>query len=319
MKPFHMRPSPNHLVVLDALLATHSVSETARRLGLTQSAISHTLRGLREHYGDEILVRIGDRMLPTPLAESLRQPLGAALRQLNDVAATRQSFDPASIERTYVIAMRDLYVDLFAPRLACILAWSAPKASLRIIPWDTNAIEMQLGTGVADLGIGVDPPDSTRLKSRKLFDEHYLCVAAKGVIRKPLTAKGYAGLEHIVVTRTDAVPSPIDKLLAEKGLMRRVAVRVPYFSAAVAVVAQSTLVMTAPGRTASHAARQMKLDVMPLPFEAPKFTVRLVWHERFEHDPLNIWLRAQTRPEINLDRAASRRRQSQRKAGRGLI
>jgi DNA-binding transcriptional LysR family regulator len=289
-------PSPNHLVVLDALLATHSVSETARRLGLTQSAISHTLRGLREHYGDEILVRIGDRMLPTPLAESLRQPLGAALRQLNDVAATRRSFDPASIERTYVIAMRDLYVDLFAPRLAGLLASKAPKASLKIIPWDTNAIEMQLGTGVADLGIGVDPPNSTRIKSRKLFDEHYLWVAAKGVIRKPPTAEAYAALEHIVVTRTDALPSPIDKLLAKRGLMRRVAVRVPYFSAAVAVVAQSRMVMTTPGRIARNAAQQMKLDVIPLPFEAPKFAVCLVWHTRFGHDPLNIWLRAQLGP-----------------------
>ncbi|HLZ66701.1 MAG TPA: LysR family transcriptional regulator [Aliidongia sp.] len=129
-----MSLSPNHLVVLNVLLITHSVSETARRLGLTQSAISHTLKGLRAHYGDEILVRIGDRMLPTPLAESLRQPLGAALRQLNDVATTRQRFDPASIERTYVIAMRDLYVDLIVPRLVGLLASAAPKASLKIIP-----------------------------------------------------------------------------------------------------------------------------------------------------------------------------------------
>src|SRR5271170_2707630 len=144
-----MALSPNHLVVLDVLLATQSVSEAARRLGLTQSAISHTLKGLRQHYGDEILVRIGDRMLPTPLAESLRQPLGAALRQLTDVATARQSFDPASVERTYVIAMRDLYVDLFVPRLAGKVTSDAPKASLKIIPWDTNLIEMQLGAGVA--------------------------------------------------------------------------------------------------------------------------------------------------------------------------
>jgi len=288
-----MAPLPNHLAVLDVLLATQSVSETARRLGLTQSAISHTLKGLRKHYGDEILVRIGDRMLPTPLAESLRQPLGAALRQLNDVATTRQSFDPANIERTYVIAMRDLHVDLFLPRLAGIFASNAPRASLKIVPWDTGSVEMQLATGAVDIGIGVDPPGSMQIKSRKLFDERYLCVAAKGVIRKPLTAKEYAGLEHIVVTRTDTVSSPIDKLLAEMGLARRVVMRVPYFSAALAVAAQSRLVMTAPERITRRLARQIDLKVMPLPFEVPKFAVHLVWHERFGHDPLNIWLRAQ--------------------------
>jgi DNA-binding transcriptional LysR family regulator len=296
MKQFHMSLSPNHLVVLDALLATHSVSETARRLGLTQSAISHTLKGLRRHYGDEILVRIGGRMLPTPLAESLRQPLGAALRQLNDVAATHRNFDPRSIERTYVVAMRDLYVELLIPRLAAALASNAPKASLKIIPWDTNAIETQLGAGVADLGIGVDPPASAQIKSRKLFDERFVCVAAKGVFRKPLTAADYAAREHIVVTRTDAVSGPIDKLLAGMGLTRRVLLRAPYFSAALAIVAQSRLVMTAPERIARRAARQFALEIAPLPFEAPKFAVHLIWHERFGHDPLNIWLRAQLGP-----------------------
>jgi DNA-binding transcriptional LysR family regulator len=285
--------SPNHLTVLDVLLATQSVSETARRLGLTQSAISHTLKGLRQHYGDEILVRIGDRMLPTPLAESLRQPLGAALRQLNDVATARQSFDAARIQRTYVLAMRDLYVDMLLPPLVGAFSSAAPNASLMIIPWDANSIEMQLGAGVADVGVGVDPPSSTRLKSRKLFDERYLCVAAKGVIERPLTAAGYAALRHIVVTRTDGVSSPIDELLAEMGLTRRVVLRSPYFSAALAVVAQSRLVMTAPERIARRAAQDIGLETAPLPFKAPKFAVDLVWHERFGHDPLNIWIRAQ--------------------------
>jgi DNA-binding transcriptional LysR family regulator len=288
-----MSLAPNHLVVLDVLLATHSVSETARRLGLTQSAISHTLKGLRQHYGDEILVRIGDRMLPTPLAESLRQPLAAALRQLGDVAATRQAFDPRSIERTYIVAMRDLYIDLFIPQLADALAVNAPKASLKIIPWDTNAIEMQLGTGAADLGIGVDPPNSAQITGRKLFDERFVCIAGKGVLKRSLTAQDYADLQHIVVTRTDSVSSPIDKSLAEQGLTRRVIVRIPYFASALALVAQSRMVMTAPERLARRAAQQSDLEIVPLPLNVPKFAVHLIWHERFGHDPLNLWLREQ--------------------------
>jgi DNA-binding transcriptional LysR family regulator len=288
-----MSLSPNHLVVLDVLLATQSVSEAARRLGLTQSAISHTLKGLRQHFGDEILVRIGDRMLPTPLADSLRQPLGAALRQLNNIAATRESFDPKGVERTYVIAMRDLYAELFLPRLAGALGSSAPKASLKIIPWDTNAIEAQLGAGIADLGIGVAPPSSTQIKSRKIFDESYVCVAGRGIIKKPLSTKQYSELDHLVVTRTDSETSPIDRFLALQGLSRRVVLRVPYFSAALGIVAQSRLIMTAPERIARRHGRQLKLDVVPVPFDVPEFTVHLVWHERFGHDPLNIWLRNQ--------------------------
>jgi DNA-binding transcriptional LysR family regulator len=293
-----MAPSPNHLVVLNVLLATHSVSKTAHRLGLTQSAISHTLKGLREHYGDEILVRIGDRMLPTPLAESLRQPLAAALRQLDDVTVTRRDFDPKNIERTYVIAMRDLYLDAFVPGIVDALAANAPMAGLRIVPWDTNTIEADLGTGAADIGIGVDPPGSTQVRSHKLFDERFVCVTAGGLIEKPFTASTYAALEHLVVTRTDAVSSPVDELLEKRGLIRRVALRVPYFAAAFSIVAQTRLVMTAPERIARRAARHLGLDIVPLPFKVPEFAVHLIWHERFARDPLNVWFRAQLEPVI---------------------
>jgi len=152
---------------------------------------------------------------------------------------------------------------------------------------------MQLGAGIADLGIGVDPPGSTQIKSRKLFDERYLCVAAKGTVGAPLTAEAYAGLDHVVVTRTDAVSSPIDTRLADLGLTRRVVLRLPYFSTALAIVAHGGLVMTAPESIARRAARLAELEVMPLPFETPMFAVHLVWHERFGHDPLNIWFRTQ--------------------------
>jgi DNA-binding transcriptional LysR family regulator len=212
---------------------------------------------------------------------------------MSDVAATRRNFDPQSIERTYVIAMRDLYVEMLIPRLADILALRAPKASLRVIPWDTNDIEMQLGTGVADLGIGVDPPNSTRIAGRKLLDERFVCVAAKGVLKRRLTMKDYANLRHIVVTRTDTVSSPIDLLLAEQGLTRRVGLQIPYFSAALAVVAQSAMVMTAPERLARRAIQQSELEIVPVPFAVPGFAVHIIWHERFGHDPLNRWLREQ--------------------------
>ncbi len=279
-----MRLGPNHLVVLDVLLATHSVSETARRLGLTQSAISPATR-----FSSGSVIACCRR----PWGKACVSPWPPPCASSAMSRPPRQAFDPRSIERTYIVAMRDLYIDLFIPQLADALAVNAPRASLKIIPWDTNAIEMQLGTGMADLGIGVDPPNSAQITGRKLFDERFVCIASKGVLKRSLTVQDYADLQHIVVTRTDSVSSPIDKLLAEQGLTRRVIVRTPYFASALALVAQSRMVMTAPERLARRAAQQSDLEIVRLPLDVPKFAVHLIWHERFGHDLLNLWLREQ--------------------------
>ena len=72
----------NLLVALDALLGTRSVSEAARRVSVTTSAMSHSLAALRELFGDLLLARVGGRMALTPYAESLREPLAQVLLHL---------------------------------------------------------------------------------------------------------------------------------------------------------------------------------------------------------------------------------------------
>ncbi len=289
---------PNSLIVLDVLLSTQSVSEAARQLGLTQSAVSHTLRGsgniteMRSSSGS------ADRMTADPLGGKLAATPGRgaspAPRCRGRAPELRSGEYRADLCGRHAAIFTSISSFPALPaRLPPMRPREAPKASLKIVPWDTNAIETQLGTGIADVGIGVDPPGSAQIRHRKLFDERLVCVAAKGVFERPLTVGDYAGLDHVVVMRTDAVSSPIDKLLAERDLVRRVVLRVPYFSAALGIVAQSRLVVTAPERLALRAAPQLGLEISPLPFEAPKFAVHLVWHERFGHDPLNIWLRGQ--------------------------
>src|SRR5262249_26314135 len=97
----------NLLVVLDALLAEENVSRAAERLRLTQPAISSSLGRLRRHFNDDLLVKRGRRMTPTPLAESLRAAVGEILAQIQDVADTRPHFDPASAKHTFVVVASD--------------------------------------------------------------------------------------------------------------------------------------------------------------------------------------------------------------------
>ena len=97
----------NLLVVLDALLVEESVSKTAERLNLTQPAISNALARLRHHFQDDLLVRLGRQLVPTPLAQTLRDPVRDALLQIQSIADARPSFDPKTEQRQFTIVSSD--------------------------------------------------------------------------------------------------------------------------------------------------------------------------------------------------------------------
>jgi LysR family nod box-dependent transcriptional activator len=138
MSTLHVSLSTLQLRLLDSLLGGRSVSRTGEELGLTQSAISHTLAILRRHFGDELLVRRGRTMDLPPFAESLREPVQSVLRQIEDVSSLRERFEPATMTRSCVIAALDLTISLWAPGFIQRFTASAPKASFRIIPWEAD-------------------------------------------------------------------------------------------------------------------------------------------------------------------------------------
>jgi LysR family transcriptional regulator, nod-box dependent transcriptional activator len=97
----------NLLVVLHTLLAERSISKTAERLHLSQPATSAALNRLRKALNDPILVRDGLRMVPTPRAEQLSEPIQAILTAIEQTLAVRQPFDPSTINRTFKVATND--------------------------------------------------------------------------------------------------------------------------------------------------------------------------------------------------------------------
>ncbi|MFX8620523.1 LysR family transcriptional regulator, partial [Acinetobacter baumannii] len=82
-----------------------SLTAAGDRLGLTQPAISHALRRLRERFGDPLFVRVANRMLPTDAAVRLHEPLDQAFELLNRTLQSGVVFDPRATERTFRVAM----------------------------------------------------------------------------------------------------------------------------------------------------------------------------------------------------------------------
>ncbi len=96
----------NLLVIFDALMAERNVTRAARRVGLSQPAVSNALSRLRHYLKDELFVRSADGMHPTPRALELAGDVHSALSAI-EVALDPVDFDPATAARSFSIDAND--------------------------------------------------------------------------------------------------------------------------------------------------------------------------------------------------------------------
>jgi len=320
----------NLLVAFDALVRERSVTAAARRTGVTQSALSHALRRLRDLLDDPLLVRGQRGMVLTPRAESLVLPVQGSLNALRRALSQPAGFEPHTARRAFCLATLDLFDVIVVPPLLERLRREAPGVDLTLIPTDPRQLPSQLETGEVDAAIVplVDelPVDQPQLTSesfvrRELFRDQHVCFVRRDhpALRTRASAKRaktdaamggklsletYAGLSHLLVSPQGTGPGIVDQMLAQRGLTRRVALRVPHFYAALSIVSECDLILTAPralGVLASLAAEPRAGErrtgepgtvvMLPPPLRLPSHSVHLVWHERFSHDAGHSWLR----------------------------
>lgn len=304
----------NQLVAMELLLRLGSVTQAAKRLGVTQSAMSHTLRRLRETFDDPLLVRGGAAMMPTPRALTLKTPLRAALRSLADAIAEPEAFDPATTERTFRLASPDLFDTVFFPDLLRRFAKEAPRASLTALT-GFDRLDDRLETGDLDAaivpsavgsGVQMGPPLAGDLRSRWLLDDVWTPFVRSGHPVLPqgrLAPTAFAALDHILVSPTGEGLGATDALLAEHGLSRRIAFRAPTFASGVGVAQDTNLVLVAPSAL-EHRALRWGLVALDVDLDFPRHKLHLVWHLRVEADPAHRWLRAHLQSCVEPFRAA---------------
>lgn len=282
----------NLLAMLAVLLEEESVTRAASRLGITQSAMSHRLRQMREHLDDPLLVPHGRRLIPTERARELRPRLTAALRALEAAVQPPVAFEPATSRRHFVVVGTDFGEFTALPHLLRRLDDEAPGVTLRFRP-PTPDIPDLLARGEADLAIG--PPLSARpgLVQRLLPEDPFVLVVRAGHPRfkRRASSKAYLAARHLLVMPRGAPGSALDRLLAERGLKREVAVTTGHFVSAPFLVAQSDLVWTAQESLAREATRYVDLQIMKHPIELPAFRAVMTWHERSHLDAGHRWLR----------------------------
>lgn len=293
-------PDLNLLIALDVLLAEGSVAGAARRLGLSASAMSRTLGRLRDTTGDPLLVRAGRNMVLTPYAEEIRERTQNAVFEARAILRpSSAAFNLSTLERSFTLRTNAGFIEIFGAALIAAVAAVAPLVQLRFMPKPEKTAKY-LREGLIDLEVGVLGDMGPEIRLTALYRDKFVGVVRKGHPLEhdgEITAAKYAALGHVVVSRHERGTGPVDTLLAELNLERKIATMVPGFPAALAVAQASDLValipstflLNQPGLNGNSG--EARLYVFELPVKTNEITVSLMWHPRSEADPAHRWLR----------------------------
>jgi DNA-binding transcriptional LysR family regulator len=283
----------NLLVSLDALLQEKSVTRAAKRLGVSQPAVSHSLARLREHFRDPLLVLKGRTYVLTPRAQQLSIVVANATRALTDVFEEPPAFVAATSSQRFVVACSDLVGTILVPELLHVIGREAANIELELRPLPERADSM-LDDDV-DLGVGIFDDVPPTMSQQPLYDDPAVCVvrASHERVGKRLTLETYTKLPHldVALTRDSTRDQRVDRALAAIGRQRRVTVRVPYFLLAPRVLERTDYVATVSARAGQILARMARLRVVDPPIEIPSYRFSQIWKADRNDDRAHTWLR----------------------------
>lgn len=290
----------NLMRVFDAMALELNTTRAGERIGLSQPAVSSALGRLRSITGDELFVREGNHMVPTPHALFLRDPIRQALQQMEDAISAVASFDPATATQTFRISGSDYFSSLLMPRLATEVMREAPGVTLQMLDHPSGDALRLLGEGGIDMAVDsrFDVPEW--VSSQRLFQSFMVSVIMKD---HPALAEAgiepgsrippeiFSGLPQVLMSMDGGKTGSIDRVLADNSLERRVTLTVPHFHAVALAIAQAGLLGNLPIFFARSVARLHNLELYLPPFDPPVVDVMLYWHHRLDRHPGNAWLR----------------------------
>lgn len=292
----------NLLRVFDALLRERSVTRAGARVGLSQPAVSSALARLRAALDDQLFVRQGGAMLPTPRAEALGPAIADSLAQLERALFGDASFDPASSERTFTLMGADFFSMLLMPGLHERIAGPAPGVRLRFLDSARGEVDRLLRDDAIDAALERPLHLPDWVASDRLFLSPFVVIAARD--HPAIAAAGVAEGEALPLDLFCALPQAIrsidggmsgavDDALARIGRSRSVVLALPHFQAVALAVARGRLIAAIPAQFARAVAADLGLRVHAPPVDVETPDIRLYWSRRHRRNPAHAWLREQ--------------------------
>ncbi|GLQ63921.1 LysR family transcriptional regulator [Gluconobacter cerinus] len=278
----------NLITTFLALWEERSVSKAARRLSLSQSAVSTALGRLRDATQDPLFVRTRDGMQPTQRAIAMAEPLQCGAGLIHKAFLAGAVFDPATSHQHFSIGMSDDFEVAGGPLIAQRLATQAPHISVTFRQANRHTVETLFETGEIDFAVVANPVLRSGLLQQDIGTSGYACLLDPEAcgITLPLSLETYLALPHILVSYSGR-KGIVDQVLKKMGHERRVQSALTHFSALPAFLIGTRAVATLPLHAARSLATISELTVCPAPVDLGRFSVAYLWQRTAD----NSWMR----------------------------
>ena len=289
----------NLLLAFQILMEERSVTRAARRMNVSQPAMSAALGRLRDYFQDDLLVAHGKQMYPTAHAEGLTAPVRQCLADLDALLISTARFDSTRTERSFRIVASDYITASVIGPLSQKLAETAPGIRLDIMLPSEEAARLVF-EGKADLIITPEDFIARDQPAELLCEEKQLVIGWLGnpAFMDGLDAAAFGRLGHVAVhVGSNRVPSFADRQIERMGLDRTVEISCGSFTLVPWLINGTNRIAVMHERLARQMVAQFPLVLTEMPFPFPVMREMMQYHRAREADEGLRWLRNELRVE----------------------
>ncbi len=292
----------NLLAVFLKLWETRSVTRASDRLSLTQPAVSHALRRLRDALGDELFVQGKEGLVPTARGAALIGPVKDALSKIGLALQEEEPFVPSLAQREFNIGCGDFVEFSIAPQLLEEIGREAPGILIRLVPVpEGESAHQLLESGEVDVIVDGQAAKGAGVRNEAVTEISLVTLIWKreklGKRRFPLDL--YVKRPHVIIRTPDRKGSFVDQALAQKGLRRPIGAVVQHFLAMPIIAAKTGYICNLPSRMGVTFAELFDLSVHEPPLQFAPAPIFISWHKRFEADQGLAWLLQKLRQAVS--------------------
>ncbi len=293
----------NLLVYLDVLLRECNVTRAAEELGISQPAMSNSLRRLRDLFTDPLLVRTSSGMVATARAMELQPLVRNVLIAAEEVILPKAEFNPTESDRIFRIMASDYTECTLLPTLLKCIRQLAPGVCIDVLtPSDVNFHDVE--NGKVDLVINRFDTLPQSFHQIHLWEDSFSCVvSATNPVKDNWNLDTYLNSNHVWVSKTGMgvgvgmTPDDVQRLgwvdeaLSKLGKKRSIGVFTRHYQAAVRLATQQDLIVTLPSLTVQTISNKDDVVVLRPPFDIPKMRLKMVWSPLLQYDLGHKWMR----------------------------
>ena len=270
-----------------AVFEQKSISKAAHILSITQSAASHALQRLRRQLQDDLFVRTGAKMQPTPLAEQIYPEIKRALITIQNISIPHQVFEPKAVQ-SLKIAVHDEIEPMVFPKLVAHFQQFNPEIQFSSIKLDRKNIIADLAAQQVDFVIDLEQVLGEKIKFERLIQDQFVVCTQQTEMSEHI----YLASPHIGVSSRRTGVLIEDLYLSRKQLSRQIFLRCQHYSTALQVLQQyPTAMLTLPQNIVSHLQIEHTLNIFNVPVKLPHINMGMYWHKDLEENKRHRFLR----------------------------